>query len=106
MSFFWFFAVGPEDIKLTVFPLKEYHDQGSDVILTCSVVSRPPAQFLWYLNGNPSVHNTPELRLMNIQLSQRGNYTCEAFNNRTMKTQTSQPVVLTILKCTLQFKQR
>ncbi|XP_008336186.2 carcinoembryonic antigen-related cell adhesion molecule 2, partial [Cynoglossus semilaevis] len=35
---------------------------------------------------------------MNVQLSQRGNYTCEAFNNRTMKTQTSQPVVLTILK--------
>uniref|UniRef100_A0A3P8VTP5 Carcinoembryonic antigen-related cell adhesion molecule 5-like n=1 Tax=Cynoglossus semilaevis TaxID=244447 RepID=A0A3P8VTP5_CYNSE len=89
--------LGPEDIKLTVFPLKEYHDQGSDVILTCSVVSRPPAQFLWYLNGNPSVHKTPELRLMNVQLSQRGNYTCEAFNNRTMKTQTSQPVILETL---------
>nr|XP_019948710.1 PREDICTED: carcinoembryonic antigen-related cell adhesion molecule 5-like [Paralichthys olivaceus] len=89
--------LGPENINLTVSPSQEYHDEGSDVGLTCSAVSRPAALYHWFLNGNRLPDTGPELKLINIHLSQSGNYSCQAFNNKTMRSQTSQPVVLTVL---------
>ncbi|XP_018527814.1 carcinoembryonic antigen-related cell adhesion molecule 5 [Lates calcarifer] len=89
---------GPEDINLIVSPLQEYYDEGSDISLMCSVLSSPAAWFQWFLNGDKLPHTGPELRLMNIQMSQSGNYSCQAFNNITMRNQTSQPAGLTVLK--------
>uniref|UniRef100_A0A4W6BPY8 Ig-like domain-containing protein n=1 Tax=Lates calcarifer TaxID=8187 RepID=A0A4W6BPY8_LATCA len=82
-------TIGPEDINLIVSPLQEYYDEGSDISLMCSVLSSPAAWFQWFLNGDKLPHTGPELRLMNIQMSQSGNYSCQAFNNITMRNQTS-----------------
>ncbi|XP_047196812.1 carcinoembryonic antigen-related cell adhesion molecule 5-like [Hippoglossus stenolepis] len=90
--------LGPENINLTVSPAQEHYDEGSDVGLTCSAVSRPAALYYWFLNGDKLSDTGPELRLVSIRLSQSGNYSCQAFNNKTMRSQTSQPVVLTVLK--------
>ncbi|XP_062255899.1 carcinoembryonic antigen-related cell adhesion molecule 5-like [Platichthys flesus] len=90
--------LGPENINLTVSPAQEHHDEGSDVRLTCSAVSRPAALYYWFLNGDRLSDTGPELRLVNIHLSQSGNYSCQAFNNKTMRSQTSQPVILSVLK--------
>uniref|UniRef100_A0A8C2ZMA6 Ig-like domain-containing protein n=1 Tax=Cyclopterus lumpus TaxID=8103 RepID=A0A8C2ZMA6_CYCLU len=84
-------SVGPDNINLTISPSQEYYDEGSDVTLTCSAPSRPPVMILWFLNGDQLSDTEPELRLVNIQMSQSGNYSCLAFNNRTMRNQTSQP---------------
>uniref|UniRef100_A0A8D3A8X9 Ig-like domain-containing protein n=1 Tax=Scophthalmus maximus TaxID=52904 RepID=A0A8D3A8X9_SCOMX len=90
--------VGPENVNLTMSPSQEYYDEGSDVSLTCSAISRPAAHVLWFLNGDELPGTGPELRLTDIRTSQSGNYSCRAFNNITMRNQTSQPAVLTVLK--------
>ncbi|AWO96337.1 putative carcinoembryonic antigen-related cell adhesion molecule 5-like [Scophthalmus maximus] len=90
--------LGPENINLTMSPSQEYYDEGSDVSLTCSAISRPAAHVLWFLNGDELPGTGPELRLTDIRTSQSGNYSCRAFNYITMRNQTSQPAVLTVLK--------
>uniref|UniRef100_A0A8D0DEJ4 Ig-like domain-containing protein n=1 Tax=Sander lucioperca TaxID=283035 RepID=A0A8D0DEJ4_SANLU len=89
---------GPENINLTLSPSQEYYDEGSDIILKCSAVSRPAAQFQWFLNGDLLSDTGPDLRMMNIQMSQSGNYSCQAFNNKTMKNQTSQTAAIAVVK--------
>ncbi|XP_071325166.1 cell adhesion molecule CEACAM5-like [Trachinotus anak] len=90
-------SFGPENIHLTISPSQEYYVEGSDISLSCSAVSRPAALFYWFLNGDLLSDTEPELRLINIHESQSGNYSCEAFNDKTMRNQTSQPSFISIL---------
>ncbi|XP_044064757.1 carcinoembryonic antigen-related cell adhesion molecule 1-like isoform X2 [Siniperca chuatsi] len=90
-------SYGPENIDLSISPTQEYFEEGSNIQLICSAVSRPSALFYWFLNGDLQSDTGPELRLMNIQMSQSGNYSCQAFNNKTLRYQTSQPSVVSVL---------
>ncbi|XP_032413142.1 carcinoembryonic antigen-related cell adhesion molecule 5-like isoform X1 [Xiphophorus hellerii] len=90
-----FINYGPEDIGLKVSPSGPHHE-GSNVLLTCSVQSRPSPEFLWFLNGDRLSDSKPDLRLSNIQTNQDGNYSCEAFNSKTQKMQTSQPLLVPV----------
>uniref|UniRef100_A0A3B4WCT8 Ig-like domain-containing protein n=1 Tax=Seriola lalandi dorsalis TaxID=1841481 RepID=A0A3B4WCT8_SERLL len=90
-------SYGPENINLTLCPSQEYYVEGSDISLMCSAVSRPSPLFQWFLNRVPLSDTGPELRLINIQESQSGNYSCQAFNNKTLSNQTSQPSVVSVL---------
>uniref|UniRef100_A0A3Q2DVX4 Ig-like domain-containing protein n=1 Tax=Cyprinodon variegatus TaxID=28743 RepID=A0A3Q2DVX4_CYPVA len=78
-------------VRSEVNPSGEHHKTGSDIILTCSADSRPSAEYQWFLNGGALTTTGPELRLMNIQMSQSGNYSCQAFNSKTMRYQRSLP---------------
>ncbi|XP_037532518.1 carcinoembryonic antigen-related cell adhesion molecule 5-like [Nematolebias whitei] len=91
-------SYGPEQIKLTVLPPREYFEEGSDVHLSCSVDSRPAATFQWFLNGDLLPQSGSELNLKNVDMSQSGNYSCQAFNSKTLKSQHSQPVVVRIVE--------
>ncbi|CAI5663688.1 unnamed protein product [Oreochromis niloticus] len=91
-------SYGPENIKLILSPLQGYFAVGSDISLTCSVGSRPPAQFKWFLNGDQLPDTGSELRLMNVNMSQSGNYSCQAFNSKTLRSQTSQPSFINVLE--------
>ncbi|KAF3839304.1 hypothetical protein F7725_018021 [Dissostichus mawsoni] len=62
-----------------------------------SADSGPPAQFTWFLNG-ALLSDGPELKLMNVQISQSGNYSCQAFNNKTLRYETSPPASISVLK--------
>uniref|UniRef100_A0A668TA00 Ig-like domain-containing protein n=1 Tax=Oreochromis aureus TaxID=47969 RepID=A0A668TA00_OREAU len=90
-------SYGPENINLILSPPQGYFAVGSDISLTCSVGSRPPAQFNWFLNGDQLLDTGSELRLMNVQMSHSGNYSCQAFNSKTLRSQTSQPSTITVL---------
>ncbi|KAM9353506.1 cell adhesion molecule CEACAM5-like [Symphorus nematophorus] len=92
-----FISFGPENVHLKLSPSQEHYEEGSDVSLMCSADSRPSAQLNWFLNGDKLPDTGPELRLMNMQVSQSGNYSCQAFNNRTMRNQTSQPEAINVL---------
>uniref|UniRef100_A0A3B4T3R8 Ig-like domain-containing protein n=1 Tax=Seriola dumerili TaxID=41447 RepID=A0A3B4T3R8_SERDU len=86
-----------KNINLTLSPSQEYYVEGSNISLSCSAVSRPAALYYWFLNGDLLSDTGPELRLMNIQISQSGNYSCQAFNNKTLRPQTAQLSALTVL---------
>uniref|UniRef100_A0A3Q4HH70 Ig-like domain-containing protein n=1 Tax=Neolamprologus brichardi TaxID=32507 RepID=A0A3Q4HH70_NEOBR len=90
------FINGPENINLILPPPQGYFAVGSDTSLTCSVGSRPPAQFNWFLNGDQLLDTGSELRLMNVEMSQSGNYSCQAFNSKTLRSQTSEPSAITV----------
>ncbi|XP_025767436.1 carcinoembryonic antigen-related cell adhesion molecule 5 isoform X1 [Oreochromis niloticus] len=91
-------SYGPENINLILSPSQGYFAVGSDISLTCSVGSRPSAQFKWFLNGDQLRDTGSEVRLMNVQMSQSGNYSCQAFNSKTLRSQTSQPSAITVLE--------
>ncbi|XP_067456289.1 carcinoembryonic antigen-related cell adhesion molecule 6-like [Thunnus thynnus] len=89
---------GPDNINLTKSPSQEYYDEGSDITLMCSAASSPSALFQWFLDGQLLSDTGPVFRLMNIHMSQSGNYSCQAFNNKTLNHQTSQPAAISVLK--------
>ncbi|CAB1333941.1 unnamed protein product [Coregonus sp. 'balchen'] len=74
------------------------YGSGSDLTLSCSSESSPPAQFQWALNGTLLSNMGPELRLENIQGNQSGSYSCWAHNTRTLRYQTSEPSDITVLE--------
>ncbi|XP_070690983.1 cell adhesion molecule CEACAM5-like [Pempheris klunzingeri] len=91
-------SYGPENVNLTLDLPQEYYGEGSNIRLMCSAVSTPSAQFMWFLNGDLLNDTGPELRLINIQMSQSGNYSCQAFNSKTLRHETSQPAVVSVLE--------
>ncbi|XP_076008741.1 cell adhesion molecule CEACAM5-like [Genypterus blacodes] len=91
-------SYGPDNVKLAISPSQVYHEKGSDVILSCSAVSKPSASFKWFVNDTLHSDGTdPELRLNNIQMGQTGNYSCQAHNSKTMRYQTSSPALVSVL---------
>ncbi|XP_036931280.1 carcinoembryonic antigen-related cell adhesion molecule 5-like isoform X2 [Acanthopagrus latus] len=91
-------SYGPENVNLNVNVSSEYYLEGSNIGLSCSAVSRPAAQFYWLLNGDNLNDIGPELKLVNVQMSQSGNYSCQAFNNKTLRYETSQSSAVTVLE--------
>uniref|UniRef100_A0A672J423 Ig-like domain-containing protein n=1 Tax=Salarias fasciatus TaxID=181472 RepID=A0A672J423_SALFA len=87
---------GPENIKLTP-PAETNHAAGSDITMVCSADSSPPAQFTWYLNGSQLQDTGSELKLVDVNKTQSGSYSCQAFNTETLRFQISEPAVINIL---------
>ncbi|KAF6716585.1 Carcinoembryonic antigen-related cell adhesion molecule 5 [Oryzias melastigma] len=91
-------SYGPENTKMSASPPQEFYEEGSDISLSCSADSRPSAQFTWFVNGTKLPDSGPELTLRNIQFSQRGDYSCQAFNSKTLTNETSPSVSISILQ--------
>lgn len=93
---FLLISVGPENIHVEISPLEELYEEGATITLKCSADSRPPAQFTWILNENLLPDAGAELRLINVQSNQSGNYSCQVFNNKTLGYQASQSVIIVV----------
>ncbi|KAG7457739.1 hypothetical protein MATL_G00230470 [Megalops atlanticus] len=89
---------GPENVKMTVTPQKPIHKTGSNLNLTCSAESVPPAVFGWVFNGNPLKQEGPVLQLTNILESQSGNYSCVAHNTVTLRYMPSETSRINVLE--------
>ncbi|XP_073340700.1 cell adhesion molecule CEACAM5-like [Pagrus major] len=90
-------SYGPGNVILMLSPSQEDYVEGSNITLSCSAVSRPSALFYWLLNGDYLSDIGPELKLVNIQMNQSGNYGCQAFNNKTLRYETSQSLVVSVM---------
>ncbi|XP_041650189.1 carcinoembryonic antigen-related cell adhesion molecule 20 [Cheilinus undulatus] len=91
-------SYGPERTNLKLSPSQQYFEEESDINLTCSADSRPAAYFNWFLNEEQLSSIGSELSLMNVNMNHSGNYSCRAFNNKTLTSQTSQSSVISVLE--------
>ncbi|XP_074539386.1 carcinoembryonic antigen-related cell adhesion molecule 1 [Halichoeres trimaculatus] len=91
-------SYGPENTDLSVDPLKEHYAAGSNLSLFCSADSRPDALFTWFLNGDQLPGSGSELKLTNVEERQSGNYTCQSFNNKTLRNDTSMQLSVSVLE--------
>ncbi|XP_008288310.1 carcinoembryonic antigen-related cell adhesion molecule 5-like [Stegastes partitus] len=91
-------SFGPENTNLMLSPQEENFAVGSNIRLVCSAESRPDAQFMWFLDGDKLDHTERELSLTNIQMNQAGNYSCQTFNVKTLRYQTSQPAAISVME--------
>ncbi|KAK1151823.1 carcinoembryonic antigen-related cell adhesion molecule 5-like, partial [Acipenser oxyrinchus oxyrinchus] len=78
-------SYGPESLTLSISPQKPIYSAGSDLTLSCSAQSSPPAHYQWFFNGAPLNKLGSQLNMTHTQHNQTGNYTCWAFNNITLR---------------------
>ncbi|KAK6469737.1 carcinoembryonic antigen-related cell adhesion molecule 1-like [Huso huso] len=78
-------SYGPESLTLSISPQKLIYSAGSDLTLSCSAQSSPPAHYQWFFNGAPLNKLGSQLNMAHIQHNQTGNYTCWAYNNITLR---------------------
>ncbi|XP_055019414.1 uncharacterized protein LOC129411739 [Boleophthalmus pectinirostris] len=90
-------SYGPDDVILRSSPLLDYYEEGSDVSLSCSADSRPAAHFKWLFNGELLSFTGAQIQVKNMQTIHSGDYSCQAFNSKTLKYTTSQPVRISVL---------
>uniref|UniRef100_A0A8C6WHJ8 Ig-like domain-containing protein n=1 Tax=Neogobius melanostomus TaxID=47308 RepID=A0A8C6WHJ8_9GOBI len=83
-----------EDVTLTISPSAEYYGEGSVVSFSCSADSRPEAQFRWFINGD--MLSSTEAQI-NLVMEQSGNYSCQAFNSKTLRYTTSPSAEIFVL---------
>ncbi|KAM8734992.1 cell adhesion molecule CEACAM8-like isoform 2-T2 [Acanthopagrus schlegelii] len=87
-------SYGPENVIVKISPSQEYYEEGSNITLSCSAVSKPSVLYYWFLNGSVMPHTGSEI---NIQIGESGNYSCQAFNQKTLRYDTSSPLAVTVL---------
>uniref|UniRef100_A0A3P8YU57 Ig-like domain-containing protein n=1 Tax=Esox lucius TaxID=8010 RepID=A0A3P8YU57_ESOLU len=80
---------GPTNLTMRIIPeMTTGHTAyrtGSDITLSCSAESVPPASYMWRFNGASLENPSPQLSLLNVTENQTGSYTCLAHNNVTLR---------------------
>ncbi|XP_030641493.1 carcinoembryonic antigen-related cell adhesion molecule 5-like [Chanos chanos] len=87
---------GPSDLKMTVEPQWTLHISGTNITLSCSAQSVPPAMYYWTLNGTKINQHGPVLHLTESRQNQSGDYSCVAQNNITLRNETQTHTITVI----------
>ncbi|XP_053737545.1 carcinoembryonic antigen-related cell adhesion molecule 5-like [Synchiropus splendidus] len=91
-------SYGPDDVDLQVSPSQEHFKEGSNIRLSCSSSSSPPARLQWFVNGTLLPNTGAELVLTAATEAQSGAYSCQAFNSKTRRYRTSAAAVTVLGK--------
>ncbi|XP_018594963.1 carcinoembryonic antigen-related cell adhesion molecule 5 isoform X2 [Scleropages formosus] len=89
---------GPDNAVMTTVPQNNLYTTGSNLTLSCSALSNPPAELHWAFNGNLLVQVGSQLKLDSTLESQSGNYSCWAYNSKTQRYKPSGSSQITILQ--------
>lgn len=91
---FLFAPDGPD--RPIISPPETLYSLGSNVTLSCFANSNPPANYLWYYNGQQlEQQNTSQHLILNLSWTDEGNYVCNASNEVTgLFNYSSQPISL------------
>ncbi|XP_067281548.1 carcinoembryonic antigen-related cell adhesion molecule 5 [Pseudorasbora parva] len=90
-------SYGPEKIVMTQNPTNSFLKKGSNLTLTCSADSDPPAQLRWMFNG-AELHQMANITLSNLEEKNSGNYSCVAYNVKTNRNVASPVALVTVLE--------
>ncbi|KAM9738612.1 cell adhesion molecule CEACAM5 [Menidia menidia] len=93
---------GPDEVMIKPLNPPQYVKSKSDFNLTCSAPSSPPATFTWYHNEVLIEATGPVLTLKDIEAlgiqKNPGEYNCVAKNSKTMRTNASPSVKLSVIE--------
>ncbi|XP_072536669.1 carcinoembryonic antigen-related cell adhesion molecule 1 [Salminus brasiliensis] len=78
-------SYGPGNPTVAVLPEQQGYISGSNITLSCSADSSPPALFQWSYNGIFLNEAGQTLQLKNASQNQTGGYTCTAHNAATLR---------------------
>uniref|UniRef100_A0A3Q1GXH8 Ig-like domain-containing protein n=1 Tax=Acanthochromis polyacanthus TaxID=80966 RepID=A0A3Q1GXH8_9TELE len=78
-------SYGPSNTTMMITPMKDVYKSGSNIMLSCSAESSPPAMIQWIVNGVYLNHSGPQLQLENVTEGNSGNYKCEFHNTATSR---------------------
>ena len=81
------FSDGPEDVQITG---QSRINVKQTLNLTCSAASTPSASYTWSLNGIEILNDSAVFTKNMTELSDSGNYTCQALNNKTGRTSSAE----------------
>ncbi|XP_010795162.1 carcinoembryonic antigen-related cell adhesion molecule 1-like, partial [Notothenia coriiceps] len=76
---------GPSNTTMTITPMRSAYITGSNITLSCSAESKPPAGVQWMFNGVKLNHFGPELQLEMVAENKSGNYKCILHNTVTSR---------------------
>uniref|UniRef100_A0A3Q2W353 Hemicentin-1-like n=1 Tax=Haplochromis burtoni TaxID=8153 RepID=A0A3Q2W353_HAPBU len=89
-------SYGPSNTEMTVMPLMNIYKGGSNITLSCSAVSSPPAMFQWMVNGVYLNKIEPKLELEKVNENMSGKYTCLIHNNVTFRYSSQTATILIV----------
>ncbi|XP_030014611.1 carcinoembryonic antigen-related cell adhesion molecule 5-like [Sphaeramia orbicularis] len=78
-------SYGPNNTTITLMPMEPIYRAGSNILLSCSVVSHPPAVIKWMFNGGNVFHIGSQLHLERVNVSNSGSYKCLCHNTVTSR---------------------
>ncbi|XDV33972.1 hypothetical protein PO909_004198 [Leuciscus waleckii] len=90
-------SYGPEKIVTTQTPTDPFLKKGSNLTLTCSADSDPPAQLKWMFNGAELLQKA-NVTISNLEAKDSGNYSCVATNVKTNRNVVSPVALVTVLE--------
>ncbi|KAF1388153.1 hypothetical protein PFLUV_G00087260 [Perca fluviatilis] len=77
-------SYGPSNTTMTIMPMRSTYITGSNITLSCSADSIPPAMIQWMVDGMYLNQSDPQLQLQMVKESNSGNYQCIFYNPVTL----------------------
>ncbi|XP_054646400.1 MALT paracaspase 2 [Dunckerocampus dactyliophorus] len=75
------FSGSASGLRIVYQPQSRAVSEGDALLLKCTAVANPPAQYQWYHNSAPMPQNKAQLlRIPSVTTAHRGQYRCKAFN--------------------------
>lgn len=92
-------SAGPGNASMTIVPMKDTYRTGSNITLSCSAPSDPPAMIQWVFDETYLDRLGPELHLEKVTQNQTGYYKCLFHNKVTSRFSSARAMIRIVGKC-------